>query len=72
MSYFDETLVIKLQGIRVEGVPSLWYFPSLDLLVAGVRGRYCRSRTGCVAAELANHIKVDAVAQPGRYLGETT
>lgn len=35
MSYFDETLVIKLQGIRVEGVPSLWYFPSLDLLVAG-------------------------------------
>ena len=33
--YFDETLVVDLQGQRVESFPSLWWFPSLELLVGG-------------------------------------
>ena len=32
--YLDETIILHLQGERVEHYPSLWYFRALDVLIA--------------------------------------
>ena len=32
--YSDETIILHLQGERVEHYPSLWYFRALDVLIA--------------------------------------
>ena len=71
--YFDGTLVRKLQGERVEGVPSLWWFPSLELLVAGYVDDVVASgpevSMGIFWEELGKLITIDGVSEPGRYLG---
>ena len=66
-------MVIELQGERVEGWPSLWYIKSCEVLVAAyvddlvVAGE---SQSVDLFWELlADHIQVDSVEEPGRYLG---
>ena len=71
--YFDETVVFKLQGSRIESFPSLWHFPSLDVVVAAyVDDIVASGPTESVQAfwrELRKYITVDSVEVPGRYLG---
>lgn len=71
--YLDRVVVIELQGERVEGWPSLWYIKSCEVLVAAyvddlvVAGE---SQSVDLFWELlADHIQVDSVEEPGRYLG---
>lgn len=71
--YFDDALVSKLQGQRVESFPSLWWFPSLELLVAGyvddivAAGPMQSMQT--FWDELQKYVTVDTIEEPGRYLG---
>lgn len=71
--FFDETLVTKMRGSRLEEFPSLWYFKELEVLIAAYVDDVIAA--GPVAnvdrfwKEVQKYIKFDEIAPPGRYLG---
>lgn len=71
--YLDEVIIHKLQGDRVEGWPSLWHIKSLNILCAAyvddlvVSGP--KENLPVFWQILSQYITVDAIEQPGRYLG---
>lgn len=67
--YFDETLVVELQGPRVESFPSLWWFPSLEFLEDNIVAAGPEKSMTHFWEELSKRITVDTISEPGRYLG---
>ena len=71
--YLNEIVVYRLQGDQVEGWPSLWYIQSLQVLVAAyvddivVSGP--QQSVPIFWQMLSQHITVDTIEEPGRYLG---
>ena len=71
--FLDETVTLQLQGNKVEGWPSLWHVPALNVLVAAyvddlvVAGP--ESSVPIFWELLTQYIQVDTIEKPGRYLG---
>ena len=72
-AYLDETIVFHPQGERVENYPSLWYFRSLDVLIAAYVDDIVASgpekSVEVFWQELDRFVKVASITEPGRYLG---
>ena len=71
--FFDGILTSSLKANRVEGFPSLWYIKEWDTLVAAyVDDIVVAGSVHSVAKfweQIQKHITIDAVTEPGRYLG---
>ena len=71
--FFDDVMVAKLAGRRVEEYPSLWYFDQLEVLVAAyvddvIAAGPCKG-VDDFWVQVRRLVTFDEVSEPGRYLG---
>ena len=71
--YLDETIILHLQGERVENYPLLWYFRALDVFIAAyVDDIVTAGPEESVVIfwkELDRFVRVASITEAGRYLG---
>ena len=71
--FFNQILVTKLSGKRVENFPSLWHIASMDVLVAAyvddVIAAGPSKQVDKFWGLVKQHVRFDSVTAPGRYLG---
>ena len=71
--YFDNTLVTKMKGKRIEQFPSVWWFKDWEVLVATYVDDVIAAGPEQGVAKfwetVRSHVSFDDVTVPGRYLG---